>query len=90
MNPTAKTLVVLGVALLAGALAQQVIDDESTELGLSKIELSLLGSGAGAVTRRMVREASRRRSSPRPGATSPMAQDGVAVRRRHTPVFEEA
>ena len=59
---TAKALCLLGVASVVGGLAQQALNDESTELGLSKIELSLIGAGLGALVRRRVRKVTQRKS----------------------------
>lgn len=60
MSHTTKAVLVLGVALVAGALVQQKVQAAATELGVSHLELALLGAAAGA----LVRRAARRRPAP--------------------------
>jgi hypothetical protein len=55
MNEDAvKALMILGAALLVGAIAQAVIRHEAAVLGLSAFELALVGVAVGgAVQRRL-------------------------------------
>lgn len=55
MGNTGRSVVLLGAALVVGAVLEQVVQDEATAIGLSDTELMLLGAGAGALVRRAAR-----------------------------------
>ena len=47
-------LVILGVCLIVGAIFQGVAQHEAALLGISGLELALLGLAAGGVARRLI------------------------------------
>ena len=49
-----RALTLLGCALMLGAIAQLVAQQEAALLGLSALELFVLGLGAGALVKRQV------------------------------------
>ena len=53
MTNKEKALIGLVAGLLIGALAQSVVKQEAAVLGLSAVELALLGIAAGGVVRRI-------------------------------------
>ena len=55
MNSKSEALLVLGGALVLGALCQYVARTEAAALGLSPLQLAVLGLAAGTVVTRVVR-----------------------------------
>ena len=54
MTDQKKTaLVLLGVALVVGAVAQHYVNQEAAILGLSALEVAALGIGVGAFVKRV-------------------------------------